>query len=114
MSLYLPRGLAKHEFGDYRGAIKDFDQAISDNPKDSIAYTAKGRSKISLGSYQEAINDCNKSINIDSTGGNGMSYSCRGIAYISIGKKDEGCLDLSKADEMGYKQAYEMIKKYCN
>jgi hypothetical protein len=27
---------------------------------------------------------------------------------------DEGCLDLSKSGELGYKEAYEIIKKYCN
>lgn len=113
-SVYLSRGLVKHMLGDYRGAIKDFDRAIMDNPKDSIAYTAKGRSRISLGSFQEAVNECSKAINIDSKGVDGMSYACRGIALINNGQKDEGCLDLSKAGELGYFDSYRMIKKYCN
>jgi len=31
-----------------------------------------------------------------------------------LGQKDSGCLDLSKAGELGYFKAYETIKKYCN
>jgi hypothetical protein len=28
--------------------------------------------------------------------------------------KDSGCLDLSKAGELGYENAYEKIRKLCN
>jgi len=30
-----------------------------------------------------------------------------------LGQKDSGCLDLSKAGEMGYMNAYDAIKEYC-
>ena len=41
-------------------------------------------------------------------------YSNRGFAKIALGQKDSGCLDLSKAGEMGFFEAHETIKKYCN
>jgi len=31
-----------------------------------------------------------------------------------LGQKDSGCLDLSKAEELGHSEAYEAIEKYCN
>ncbi len=41
-------------------------------------------------------------------------YYNRGLAKIGLGQKDSGCLDLSKAGEMGYADAYEFINEYCN
>ena len=43
-----------------------------------------------------------------------MAYYNRGLAKIQLGQKDSGCLDLSKAGELGYVEAYEAIKQYCN
>jgi len=37
-----------------------------------------------------------------------------GLSKILLGQKDSGCLDLSKAGELGYAEAHETIKKYCN
>ena len=42
------------------------------------------------------------------------AYYSRGLAKIGLGQKESGCLDLSKAGELGYSKAYESIKKYCN
>lgn len=41
-------------------------------------------------------------------------YFNRGVAKIEYGQKDDGCLDLSKAGELGYSRAYEVIQKLCN
>jgi len=42
------------------------------------------------------------------------AYHDRGIAKISLGQKDKGCLDLSKAGELGNAKAYKAIKALCN
>jgi tetratricopeptide (TPR) repeat protein len=41
------------------------------------------------------------------------SYYYRGLAKIKLGKKTEGCSDLSKAGELGAKKAYNVIKENC-
>ena len=41
------------------------------------------------------------------------AYYYRGLAKIILHQKDNGCLDLSKAGELGFYQAYDEIKKYC-
>ena len=33
---------------------------------------------------------------------------------IKLGQKNSGCLDLSKAGELGHFDAYDVIKDYCN
>ncbi len=43
-----------------------------------------------------------------------MAYYNRGLAKIQLGQIDGGCLDLSKAGELGADKAYDLIKKYCN
>ena len=42
-----------------------------------------------------------------------MAYNNRGIAKYILGDKDGGCLDWSKAGELGYEDAYDTIKEYC-
>jgi hypothetical protein len=38
----------------------------------------------------------------------------RGIIKHSLGDENGGCLDLSKAGELGYTPAYKVISEYCN
>ena len=53
-----------------------------------------------------------KAIEIDNQ--NSEAYLNRGIVYITIGMKNEGCIDLSKAGELGNITAYDSIKELCN
>ena len=43
-----------------------------------------------------------------------MAYWRRGTAKIRLGLKESGCLDFSKAGELGEQEAYNEINKYCN
>jgi len=38
----------------------------------------------------------------------------RGTAKIGLGRKNNGCLDLSKAGELDFALAYKAIKEFCN
>jgi tetratricopeptide (TPR) repeat protein len=112
------RGALKNVLKDYRGALTDFDKAISLIPiynTKSIADSYNGRSlsKISLGKYDDAIKDTDKAIKL--VPNEGRYYVMRGLAKININSiKDSGCLDFSKAGELGYKEAYDLIKEFCN
>jgi len=60
-----------------------------------------------------ALADYTKAIEIDPNYRN--AYFDRGLAKLNLGQKDSGCLDLSKAGELGFgQQAYEAIKELCN
>ena len=47
-------------------------------------------------------------------GGYADLYYWRGKAELKLDQKDNGCLDLSKAGELGLSKAYDAIKHLCN
>jgi len=109
---YYKRGSAKSKLQDYKGAIKDNNKAIELNPNFAMAYLNRGAAKGGLQDYKGAIEDYNKAIELNPD--YALAYANRGNAKIRLGQKDDGCLDLSKAEELGFAEGYEAIKKYCN
>ena len=75
-------------------------------------YFDKGVAKSEKGDVIGALYDYNKAIELDPN--DAEAYGGRGLAKIFLGQKDSGCLDLSKAGELGDSQAYDAIKEYCN
>ncbi len=75
-------------------------------------YLKAGNTKYELKDYKGAIKYYNKAIELNPN--NAVAYYNRGLAKIHLGQKDNGCLDLSKAGELGHAKAYEVIKEYCN
>ena len=61
--------------------------------------------------YRGSIVDCTKALEIFPEFAE--AYFTRGAAKLKVDQKDSGCLDLSRAGELGYKQAYEVIQKFC-
>ena len=43
----------------------------------------------------------------------GDAYFNRGLVLIYLKDKEKGCIDLSRAGELGVDDAYGVIKKYC-
>jgi len=72
----------------------------------------RGSAKYNLGAYRGAIEDYNKAIEINPKSAD--AYYGRGLAKLGLGQKDSGCLDLSKARELGVDEAYKIIKEHCN
>ena len=75
-------------------------------------YFYKGLSKHKLGDDRGAILDYTKAIAINPN--NDLAYLNRGLARLNLDQKESGCLDLSKAGELGHEEAYKFIKEYCN
>lgn len=109
---YFARGNVKMKLQDYYGAIDDYTMAISINENYIEAYYNRGKAKQFLQAYEDAINDCSKIIQINPK--NRDAYYMRGILRIEFGDLKNGCLDLSKAGELGDLNAYELIKEKCN
>jgi tetratricopeptide (TPR) repeat protein len=109
---FFARGNVKMKLQDYYGAIADYTSAITINENYIEAYFNRGRAKQFLLAYEDAINDCSKIIQINPS--NIDAYYMRGILRINFGDLKNGCLDLSKAGEMGDLRAYESIKEKCN
>ena len=109
---FFARGNVKMKLQDYYGAIADFTSCISLNENNIEAYFNRGKAKQFLQAYEDAINDCSKIIQINPK--NVDAYFMRGILRIEFGDMKNGCLDLSKAGELGDLKAYETIKEKCN
>jgi len=108
---YNGRGSAKFGLKDYYGAIADYTKAIELYPILTSAYRGRGKAKWRLNDNNGAIEDFTKAIDLFPEGADYYYY--RGLILIDNGQKETGCMDLSKAGELGYKEAYEAIKKYC-
>jgi tetratricopeptide (TPR) repeat protein len=127
------RASLKIELQDYRGAINDLTKSIHNierlkampyiRDKDGIEkedyskyrsdlYSQRANAKLNLKQYNALILDCNKALQINKE--NKQAFYFRGIAKIELNQKESGCLDLSKAGELGQMEAYEAIKEYCN
>ena len=108
---YNNRGQSKIDLKDFEGAIDDFNKALEINPVDAIAYNNLGITKPALGDYLGALQDLNKAININPN--YAQAYRNRGLVKSLLGDTAGCCLDLSKAGELGYYEAYDLIKEYC-
>lgn len=109
--VYYNRGSAKISLGDYYGAIDDFTNELKINPEYALAFYNRAWAKAELKNYKSAIKDYNNAIRIDSK--LAIAYFNRGVSKILSGKKDDGCIDISKSGELGYEKAYEYIKTLC-
>ena len=109
---YYERGNVKFALQDYYGAIEDYGLAIQLNPNLVEAYYQRGKARRELEAYQDAINDFTKILDFDAR--NVDAYYLRGVIKIEHGLLQEGCLDLSKAGELGDLKAYETIREVCN
>lgn len=109
---FFARGNVKMKLQDYYGAIHDYTSAVTINENFIEAYFNRGKAKQFLQAYEDAINDCSKIIQINPR--NYDAYFMRGILRIDFGDVKNGCLDLSKAGELGDLKAYEAIKEKCN
>jgi len=109
---YYNSGNAKDSLQDYNGAIVDYTKAIELEPNHKYAYVtyiSRAKAKGALHDYKGSIEDLNKAIEI--TPKYAEAYYIRGLAKLMLNQIDSGCLDLSKAGELGNKDAYEAIKK---
>ena len=126
MLCYSFRGQAKNDLGDTRGAIADLTKSIGYANENTIGdsinggkgilatnYRLRGHLKGLLKlSYNEIIIDLNKAVNLDPK--DGKNYAARGYARYQNGEKNQGCLDFSRAGELGFTYAYEIIKELCD
>lgn len=108
---YQERGLGKIQLKDYTGGMQDFNISLSIEPN-ARTYRSRGLLKMLLNDLRGSITDCSESIKLDPYFP--AAYMTRGMAKIQLKQIEEGCLDLSKAGELGMTDAYEEIKRFCN
>jgi tetratricopeptide (TPR) repeat protein len=80
---------------DYKGAIADYDQAISLNPKYAEAYDRRGKGRYRLGDKQGAITDFTQTISLNPK--YAEAYNNRGLARSGLGDRQGAIADYDKA-----------------
>ncbi len=96
----------------FHEAIQSCNIAISIDPMNSWDHFNRAYAKSELGDNRGAILDLDKAINLDPQFKE--AYYNRGLAKYNLGILDDACFDLSKAGELGFAQAYKVIKENCN
>jgi tetratricopeptide (TPR) repeat protein len=98
--------------GNYLDALQDYSACISKSAKFSPGYYNRASVKSVLQDFSGAILDYSLSIFYDNTFAE--AYFNRGVIYLFMGNKAAGCKDISKAGELGIKEAYSVLYKYCS
>ncbi len=94
---YADRASLKDKLGDYKGAIKDFDKAISiKNHPDIIS--DRGNTKKNLKEYDAAIIDYNEAIRLKPNFSN--AHFERGKAFQALNKYNDAINDFTKVIEL--------------
>jgi len=96
---------------NYTEAKRLIDRALTLDSKTAYIWETKGELEYHLGNYLETISAMDKCITIEPTAN---AYFLKGLAEIALGFKEKGCSALSKAGEMGKREAYTEIKNNCN
>ena len=96
---------------DYSEAIADVEEAIRILPSIPYLYFDLGNLHCLSEQLVEAIEDYGMAIKLYPYMGD--AYLNRGLALIYLKDMEKGCIDLSRAGELGVADAYSIIGKYC-
>ena len=118
-SAFLLRASSKNLVGDYRGALSDYNvlidfilQTNSEAKEVAVVYLDRGTVKSYLKDFEGAEQDFSDAIRLRNN--YAEAFFNRGIIRASfLDKVELGCLDYSRAGELGIAKAYEQIKEYC-
>ena len=103
----LNRGTRTYNYDD---AIEDINKAIKLYPNFAYSYYNRANLHAISNRLPDAYDDYTKAIELNPNFGE--AYYNRGLVQIFMKDTRKGCLDLSKAGELGVKNAYEALKYY--
>lgn len=114
-SEHIQQALNSIAIKDYVGAFRAANKAVEVDPFFAEAYHTRALVEVAQGKYSAAIYDENKAIKYKPIAKIFPAcYFNRGLAKYQLGDITGGCADLSKSGEMGYSDAYVIIREYCN
>lgn len=96
---------------DYTDAIDDMKRAAEIVPDLPYVYFNLGNLYCLSSEHLNSIENYTKAIELYPYMGD--AYFNRGLVLIYLKDKEKGCIDLSRAGELGVQDAYGVIKKYC-
>jgi len=96
---------------DYSDAIQDMKSALETVSDIPYLYYNLGNLYCLSAEHINSIENYSKAIELYPYMGD--AYFNRGLVLIYLKDKEKGCIDLSRAGELGVRDAYGVIKKYC-
>ena len=96
---------------DYSDAIADIREALSILPDIPYLYFDLGNLECLSSHFVEALDNYDMAIKLYPNMGD--AYYNRGLVLIYLKDKEKGCIDLSRAGELGVADSYSVISKYC-
>lgn len=96
---------------DYSDAIADMQKAAELVPDIPYVYFNLGNLYCLASEHVPSIESYTKAIELYPYMGD--AYFNRGLVLIYLKDKEKGCIDLSRAGELGVSDAYSVIKRYC-
>ena len=96
---------------DYSEALSDMEAAAELLPSLPYLQFNLGNLYCLSSQFVQAIDSYDKAIRLYPY--LGSAYFNRGLVLIYLKDKEKGCIDLSRAGEMGEEGAYEVISRYC-
>lgn len=96
---------------DYSEAIEDMIAADRILPGVPYVYFNLGNLYCLSSKFVESVDNYTKAINVYPYMGD--AYYNRGLVLIYLKDKEKGCIDLSRAGELGVADAYSVIARYC-
>ncbi|MBO4447439.1 MAG: tetratricopeptide repeat protein [Bacteroidales bacterium] len=96
---------------DYSEAIADIEEALEILPDLPYLHYNLANLQCLSSKLVEAVSNYGQAISLYP--GMGDAFYNRGLVLIFLKDKEKGCIDLSRAGELGVAEAYSVISKYC-
>lgn len=111
LQAYMGRASMLMDGHDYDRAVADYDKVLAIDKYYSAAYQGRGLARMEMRKYADAIADFDMYLQIEKP--DGFVLFQRGLSKIYSNDLLKGCLDLSAARDLGFKDAEKAIKKFC-
>ncbi len=108
---YNNRGNLLRQLKRYGKALKDFNKALELRPDYPETYNNRGTVYLNEKKFALAIDDFNKSIELKPN--YGMAFANRGIAKFNMGEKEDGCVDIQQAINLGFRSVEGVFGERC-
>jgi tetratricopeptide (TPR) repeat protein len=96
---------------DHKKSLEDYNKVAALYPELPYTYYNRANLKTLIKDFQGAINDYSKAIYLEPE--MAEAYFNRALTLLYLKEFKLACKDLSKAGELGLKDSYNIIKRYC-
>ncbi len=109
---YFNRATEKLMLNDKKGAVEDLSFSVSIDSNNISTHFLIAETYREIKDFNKAIKHIDRIISLDPQ--NARAYFLKGSTELELKNFDKACLDLRKAGELGYYDAYELITKNCS